>query len=596
MSQTVAVTHQKTLRRMYRNILLMILVMIVFGSSTAAFLSYKSEKNLTLTKAEIMLNNVLSEFQMIEENFWSVYMPIFETPDAYDVLYQFFVVDKNSDLTPMAKKNMARVTKQIASRNSKIAWVAIYSPLRSENYIYYVNGDYLEELSEDFPFQKDLSAKKEQMEIYGARTIPDQLLGQRTFAICGGIPAEMGKGSILVGFISDIFTQLLSGSPSGTRYVISTPVDVVFDSAKEYSVPYTQTGQSVNRESGQWVYTRSIVQTRGYTVSYLLPWWNLFKNANRNTPVIFAIGAALIFVALLFYLLFTTSILRQVGKITTGLEKLGDNNLDYRLPEDQDFGEFQGISHAINQMAVNLQVMIDNEYLYLLKEKEAELAELQAKFDPHFLYNSLEVIRGRVYETGDVETANVIKKLSQIFRSLIDKKRFVTIQDELAFCNSYFSLIQSSSGDKIKLIYDVDSSLLYCGIIRNLLQPVIENYFVHGFDMHSSDNQICIRGVQEGETHICIQIIDNGLGISDDRLQKLSDEIEDEQDNPKKSYGLKNLTKRIQLFYGDDCGLDVKNNVDRGVCVTLRIRMMSCEQHENYFRSRIQSDRTKIIF
>ena len=287
-----------------------------------------------------------------------------------------------------------------------------------------------------------------------------------------------------------------------------------------------------------------------YVISFHVDKVSLYLKSNQYTPFIVTGGLILSLCAVFFYSLFSSRIFKQVQSIKSGLEKIGDNNLHYRLPEAAYSGELGSISRSINKMSSKLETLIENEYLYQLRQKEAELAELQAKFDPHFLYNSLEIIRGRVYDSGDTETADVIKKLSQLFRSFINKKRFVTIQDELAFCSSYFSLFHSPSSDNLQVVYDVDSSLLFCGIIRNLLQPVIENYFVHGFDPSSSQNHIIIRCAENGPEYIKITIIDDGFGINANRLEEIRAAMNASDDSGKQSYGLKNLARRIQLFYG----------------------------------------------
>lgn len=589
-----------SLNQFFRNVLIAVLILIFMFVCTAVYLSYMNRKNEILSQAKIKLNDITKEFQSIDKNFSSIYMPVFANKNTYQELYAYFSANwsKDSpDISPVEKKaereKLYNAISQIMSRDTRITWIALYSPKREQNIICTTLSPNLIDMQEDFPFLSELQNKKEQMEVYGAKILPGYSSENFTFALCGGVSSEMGEGAILVGYQSGLFDQIIQASDDkhSVRYTISTAKDVMYDSYGIYPFSKSQSGSTQSTETDPWVYSYSLkFPGRGYTTSFHFSHRSLFLKAHQETPAILLVGVALSLLAIFFYSLFTTRIFRQVEKIKFGLQKIGNNNLKYRLLEDQYSGELGSISHSINKMVAKLEALIENEYLYRLKQKEAELAELQSKFDPHFLYNSLEIIRGRVYDTGDIETADVIKKLSQIFRSFIGEKRFVTIQDEVAFCHSYFSLIQSVDNENIQVSYDVDSSLLYCGIIRNLLQPVIENYFVHGFDIHSNDNRICIRCNQDGDEHIHIQVIDNGFGISNERLKELAFEIEEEHDNPEQSYGLKNLSKRIRLFYGKDCGLELKNNSDKGVCVTLRIRKMSLEQHETHFRLSIQSD------
>lgn len=577
----------RTLSTIYHNILAAIFALILVSCIAIAYGAYANEKNQILKDTDIILNDLAREYSAITRNFSSVYLPIYENRDAYDTVYNYFYdTQKSGDLDPVERKKLADVLKQMMGRDTKAAWIAFFSPSRPDNYILYSSDSSLMEIDTTFPFIDELKSKTFQLELYGSKKIFAPSTTYNSFALGGGLSREMGEGAVIIGYQTGILDQIIQSAPvnNETRFTIITSEHIIYDS-------YGQYGRSASLGDGldtKGMYTRSIFRAgNDYTVSYHLPWQGLFLKANRYTPTIFLAGFALALLARLFYFIFTTRILRQVKRIRVGLETLGNNRLDFRLSEDCNAGELNSIACSINQMATKLQSLIENEYVHSLKQKEAELAELQAKFDPHFLYNSLEIIRGRVYENGDAETADIIKKLSQLFRSLLSDKRFVTIQDELAFCNSYFSLFKTPQTDNIQVIYDVDSHLLMYGIVRNLLQPVIENYFVHGFDIGNPDNCITLRCKEQGRNMICIQIIDNGLGITDQRLEELALRMNDCPDETQRGYGLANLSKRIQLIYGEDCGLTIQKNDDRGVCITLVIKKMSCEQLESHFRSSI---------
>ncbi len=582
-----------SLNQFFRNVLTVLLLLILLFVFTAVYLTYTNRKSEILSQTKMMLNDITKELQSIDKNFSSIYVPVFANKSTYQELYTYFSgnAGNDSNISPIEKKaereRLYNAISQLMNRDTRITWIALYSPKRERNVICTTSSPTLLDMQEDFPFLPELQNKKEQMELYGAKILPGHSSVNFTFALCGGVSREMGEGAILVGYQSGLFDQIIkaSGDKSRVRYTISTAKDVIYDSDGIYPSANGSPAPKQHFGSSLGFYSHSLEFTgRGYTTSFHLPRLSLFLRAHQNTPAILTVGIALGVLAVFFYSLFTTRIFKQVENIKTGLQRIG-NNIQSRLPEDQYSGELGSICRSINKMATKLDLLIENEYLYRLKQKEAELAELQSKFDPHFLYNSLEIIRGRVYDTGDIETANVIKKLSQIFRSFIGEKRFVTIQDEIAFCHSYFSLIQSADKESIQVSYDVDSELLNFGIIRNLMQPVIENYIVHGFNIHSQDNRICIRCNQDDDGYVHIKVIDNGFGISNERLKELADEFEsNSSDNPEQSYGLKNLSKRIQLFYGNTCGLELSNNPDGGACVTLRIRKMSLAEHEAHFR------------
>jgi len=225
-------------------------------------------------------------------------------------------------------------------------------------------------------------------------------------------------------------------------------------------------------------------------------------------------------------------------------------------------------------------------YLYITEIKkmsrkitETSLAEIQSKFNPHFLYNFLESLREKIYFSGDHESADALVTLSSIFRKLVSGETFVTIRDEISFCDMYISLFKNHYSHDLDVIYDIDNEVLNYGIIRNLLQPLVENYFIHGIDYHDSSRRyISIKGSLLDNQYIVITYEDNGLGMSHDELEKLKQQLS--SNNPANSYGLKSIYRRIQLFYGKNCGIKLTTNNPSGLIVQVKIKKMTLEEHK----------------
>ena len=198
----------------------------------------------------------------------------------------------------------------------------------------------------------------------------------------------------------------------------------------------------------------------------------------------------------------------------------------------------------------------------------------------------MEAIRGRVLENGDNETADIIVMLAQIFRNFIGGNLFVSILEEFEFCNRYLELLEHRDDNSVKVRYDLDSEIMQYGIMRNLLQPILENYFIHGIKADRTDNHLTLRGLRDGK-YIVFSVEDNGFGVSEEKLKKIVQRIEStESPKDKNNYGLRSVHKRIQLFYGPDCGLELKNNENGGITVEIRILMLSLEEHEEWMKNR----------
>lgn len=283
---------------------------------------------------------------------------------------------------------------------------------------------------------------------------------------------------------------------------------------------------------------------------------------------------------------------RKTNTILDGVHEISKNNLSYRIPVDRSADEFSTIATQINTMAEQMQDYIQKVYLYSLKQKNAELGELQAKFNPHFLYNTLEVIHSRLLQNGDDECADMVLLLSRIFRNFINQKSFVSIREELSLCKLYIQLFEIRYMDEFETVFDVDSEILEYNIIRNLTQPAIENYFVHGFTSQNPCNQISISGYFSGPDHIVLQIIDNGSGISPEKLKEIQTSLSSEISAEDTSYGLKNINDRIKTFYGEECGLSIDSELGKGTTITMTIRKLTNEQHVNRFKQQNLNDNT----
>lgn len=302
--------------------------------------------------------------------------------------------------------------------------------------------------------------------------------------------------------------------------------------------------------------------------------------AHRDTPMILSIAVFFAGISFLILLFMNRSIAKEVTVIREGLDQIADNNLSYRLPTDFQQGGLPEIAQNINEMSARLNENIQKAYYFELKQKDAQLAELQTAFNPHFLYNTLEMLRSKSFSNGDIETADLISQLSALFRGFINAKTFISLKEELNFSNRYFTLLSARYGDMVEVGYNIDSELLSYGTIRNVFQLMIENYFVHGFTRESDDNHIYLTGKSVDQETMVFLVEDNGSGMTDEALQELNQQIAQPIRHGDKSYGLKNLNQRLKLFCGPDYGLWLSHSEKGGLCVQIKLKKLRVEDYE----------------
>lgn len=566
-------------------------IILILTSLFVCALSYEQKKSEILADVNIRLTQVGNAYQNLTEQFWESYLPIFENrTTSYLLLRDYFAVPDDDGLTPVELHDISNVLAQIVVRDDRIQWIAAYSSVRKVNYIYYADSQtgtgvgIMEALPDDFPYMEQMQQKNNLMEIYGEIESERSQL-RNTIAVAGGTPA-LTKGVLLFGYgISQIqqFAEENLPLESLQFEIISNEGRLLYHSGEEHiELPEEifQAGSGVfQTDTGKWYAMVDPFTTRGGTVYYTIDWKELFLKSNASTPQLLTAILQLSALSILVLCLVMRTIQREARRIRDGLDALGQNQLDYRIGGNFYQAAFADIAHSINKMAESLKENIDKAYYYQLKHKEAEMQELQAKFNPHFLYNSLDVFRARCYENGDDETAELIAQTASVFRGFIGAQTFIPLQQELAFSQRYLAIYRARHNDAMQILYDIDKEVLQYGIIRNVLQPLIENYFAHGFDPSRQDNILQFRGYIRDEDTYVLTVEDNGFGMEEDALQALNAHLQEPIATEQESYGLKNLHQRIQLYYGPKCGLVIRKNPTGGLIAELCVLRKKPEEN-----------------
>lgn len=279
---------------------------------------------------------------------------------------------------------------------------------------------------------------------------------------------------------------------------------------------------------------------------------------------------------------------RRVRSIMYAIKKVRQGNLSNRIPLGRSKDELYEISTDFNQMCADLESYIDQVYISQIKQKTAELQQknaslvaLQAQINPHFLYNTLEVIRMKANGSGAKEAGDMIYLLSRLLRNAIKEEGIIDIHEELESSKLYFRLYQFRYGDKLHVAFDIEESILEYGIPRHAIQPIIENYIVHGFDGSRSDNRIRIAGYARGDG-IEIRIEDNGPGIDENKLDRIKEDMLHYDMTNNASIGLMNVNERLRLIYGDPYGLEIESRAGSGTTVTLKLKSMKVKELRAY--------------
>lgn len=349
---------------------------------------------------------------------------------------------------------------------------------------------------------------------------------------------------------------------------------VVYDSNEKYEYEKYPYFEKVMEATNKIELDKTYYIAKAWNTSSLLTVVKTLKVEMRNLPKNFF--NTLFFMDILLFLIVEGVIYRKLKKLSdrtddilSGMEKVKNGDFNISIPITNENDEISYIAQNFNEMCKNLNEHIEKSYLAELNQKSAEMVALQNQINPHFLYNTLESIRMKAICNGDKEVGKMLYTLAFLFRKQLKEKNIITIKSELEYCEKYLEIFRFRYDEKFEYEVKCDDDLLDKEIIKFTLQPLIENYFIHGISLENSDNKLIIEIKREKE-NIIIYIKDNGSGISEEKIESLNKML-DTRINSGESIGLLNAHERIVINYGQEYGIKLINNKDKGVMVVVKL-------------------------
>ncbi|OKP71334.1 two-component sensor histidine kinase [Paenibacillus helianthi] len=388
-------------------------------------------------------------------------------------------------------------------------------------------------------------------------------------------------GAILFELNTDRIKGLLQEKLKNTSsriMLITSQGQVIFDSQGRYDntvYPYwkqiTKPGDWVNLEERSKVQLLNIGNT-GMVAAAIIPQSQIVQSLQtlRFSLTGIVILCIMISISVTFTVIRRYS--KKIHRIIVYMRRWQEGDLSKRIKmEGED--ELQQISQSFNHMCDRLESYIQTVYISEIKQKNAQLVALQAQINPHFLYNTLESIRMKAISSGARDVGQMIYILATMFRHLVKKQTHVTLAEEIELCGMYLALIQYRYENKLQVETNIEMAVAGSIVVKLLIQPIIENYIVHGFQADDDDNRISITAAEQGR-HIIIRVKDNGKGIAPEKMTELHKALQSEGGAPllsSDSLGLKNVHERIRLNYGSEYGISVISEQGKGCEVIIEI-------------------------
>lgn len=355
--------------------------------------------------------------------------------------------------------------------------------------------------------------------------------------------------------------------------IMNANMDILYSSAGNYTEPNKvilkrndtairsyQSAPELQLVGGRSYYHATAYDSRhSFYTTYQLP--EHLLSGNYSLLIIGALCIAICLASIGLYLIILLASDKKIKSIQGGMGLIGGNNLTYRLPVPKGNDEFAQITRSFNHMCDELQTNVEKAYLYEISQKKAELYAMQVSINPHFLYNTLEQIRYQITKGAYPDASKMLLLLSRLYRSQTRRNLYISIGEELSLCENLINLYMYRY-ENFEYEFIVGSALKIYALPKNTLQPLIENYFVHGLVAGWEDNYITIS-VQmtktDGTDLLEIAVENNGHTITDDQLLalrvKLAQPVLDRKEDS--GFALSNVNARLKIVFGASCGLNL---------------------------------------
>jgi two-component system sensor histidine kinase YesM len=304
-------------------------------------------------------------------------------------------------------------------------------------------------------------------------------------------------------------------------------------------------------------------QVTGWTLVSAIRNQDLIPEASRNIfNTVARLGSAVLMISLAIAYVMSMLITKPLSQLITAIRKTGRGDFTSKIPV-RGHSELDNVIRHFNDMNDKIQLLIRENYEVNLLEKQAQINRLNTQVNPHFLYNTLNLVSCIAIEQRSDEISRITSSLSRMLQYTVQNDKTIgTLQEELTWLEDYIFIMRCRFEERLDYACYVDHDLIDREVPRLFLQPFIENAFVHAFDQMDKGCVLRITGWQENE-RLFFTVRDNGQGMSPERIAKIM--AGDEGG----SVGMSNVHRRLKLMYGEQYGIEVQSTLGMGTTIMI---------------------------
>lgn len=311
----------------------------------------------------------------------------------------------------------------------------------------------------------------------------------------------------------------------------------------------------------------------GLEIYNLIDERNLFHEMFIMRRLNITIGTLALLLTGLLILIISSRLSASIRNIVRAMKAAQYGALDVQLENYHTRDEISHIAINFNRMMNRINELMEATKEATEKQKNAEIRALEAQINPHFLYNTLDSINWLAIEKEEHQISQMLKGLAQILRySITDSNKMVAIKEELKWMERYIYLQQYRFRYSFRCEVDCPEEIKSYRVPKLLLQPIIENAIIHGFEGVKQGGLITITITQVNIDRIQIQIRDNGLGMDEQKRNTLFDNGA--------NIGLANVRERLEIYYGYLAKFEITSKLGEGTTVLIELPITKDEEGE----------------
>lgn len=321
-----------------------------------------------------------------------------------------------------------------------------------------------------------------------------------------------------------------------------------------------------NENKNEFILRSENIENCGWKIYYYINKENIISKINFIIiSTLLVSGICLILVVILISILSKVLscrilLLRDYAQI------VAEGNLDNPISSEYT-DEIGVVTNSFGNMTRDLNNRINEVYKMDIEKKASELKALQAMMNPHFLYNSLSSIKWKAIKSGNEEISEITGLLAKFYRTNLNNgKQITTVANELENIMAYIEIEKLTHDNLFEAEYKIDESLLQYNMLNFILQPLVENAIKHGV-RYMEDNEsegLIIIEIIDGNEHLIFNVYNNGPAINLEDFEKALK-------NKETGYGIYSVQQKIDLYYGDGCGLSANVTSEGYTCFTVKI-------------------------